>query len=134
MFLKKYLWFRDFAVKRLEFAGFTSCEYFRCYCGPILRGVKGMEKKKNLVFVFIFWFFFQYWLVNKLMYRERTRQRFCVMLFYGWCYFSILRDVFFLYCVMLFSSLFFPWFLLLPFFFIIKIILSLNLENSTRSI
>ena len=39
--------FRDFAVKRLEFAGFTSCENFRCYCGPILRGVRGMEKKKS---------------------------------------------------------------------------------------
>ena len=34
-------------MKRLEFAGFTSCENFRCYCGPILRGVKGMEKKKK---------------------------------------------------------------------------------------
>lgn len=40
--------FRNFAVKRLEFAGFTSCENFRCYCGPILRGVRGMEKKSGL--------------------------------------------------------------------------------------
>ena len=63
-------------MKRLEFAGFTSCENFRCYCGPILRGVKGMEKKKkkNLVFVFIFWFFFQYWLANKLINVQRENE------------------------------------------------------------
>ena len=48
--------FRDFAVKRLEFAGFTSCENFRCYYGPILRGVRGMGKKIWSSF-FIFWFF-----------------------------------------------------------------------------
>lgn len=48
--------FRNFAVKRLEFAGFTSCENFRCYCGPILRGVRGMEKKiwSSINFWFIF--------------------------------------------------------------------------------
>lgn len=44
--------FRDFAVKRFKFAEFTSCENFRGYCGPILRGVKGMGKKFGLCFLF----------------------------------------------------------------------------------
>ena len=48
--------FRDFAMKRLKFAEFTSCENFKGYCGPILHGVKGMGKK-NLVFAFYFWVF-----------------------------------------------------------------------------
>ena len=49
--------FRDFAMKRFDFAGFTSCENFKSYCRPILRGVKEMGKKKIWSSLFIFWFF-----------------------------------------------------------------------------
>ena len=48
--------FRDFVVKRLDFVGFTSCENFKSYCRPILRGVKETGKKSGLLFLF-FWFF-----------------------------------------------------------------------------
>ena len=44
--------FRDFVVKRLDFAGFTSCENFKSYCRPILRGVKETGKKSGLRFLF----------------------------------------------------------------------------------
>ena len=48
--------FRDFVVKRLDFVGFTSCENFKSYCRPILRGAKEMGKK-IWSSLFIFWFF-----------------------------------------------------------------------------
>ena len=79
---------------------------------------KRWEKKSGLRF--LFFGFFQYWSMKKLMYRERLRLN------------KISRFGTFLPTI---SGLFFPWFLpLLPIFFFIKILLSLNLENSTRSI
>ena len=105
-------------MKRLKFAEFTSCENFRGYCGPILHGVKGMGKKCGLCFLFLG--FFQYWLLNKLMYRERLKLN--KISRFGTFFPSI-------------SSLFFPLVSSSSsIFFFIKIILSVDLENSTRSI
>ena len=56
MGIKREDGFRDFVVKRLDFVGFTSCENFKSYCRPILRGVKETGKKSGLLFLF-FWFF-----------------------------------------------------------------------------
>ena len=101
MGIKREDGFRDFVVKRLDFVGFTSCENFKSYCRPILRGVK--ETEKNLVFAFYFFGFFQYWSVKKLMYRAILRLN------------KISRFPTFLPTI---SGLFFSWFLLLlPIFF-----------------
>ena len=82
-----------------------------------------MGKKCGLCFLFLG--FFQYWLLNKLMYRERLRLN--KISHFGTFFPSI-------------SSLFFPLvsssssFFFFFFFFFIKMILSVDLENSTRSI